>query len=47
MVDGEDIQVRKWMGNDLNLNSAHLYNFIAKFVRDEKYRNEYISGKRQ
>ena len=42
--DDSDRQVCKWLGDDMELNKGHLYNFINKFVNDEDYRNDYING---
>lgn len=47
MVENTDIQVHKWMGDKMDINGAYLKNFINKFVNDENYRNEYITGKRK
>lgn len=46
-VKGTDRQIRKWLGDSNRLNERYLYNFIDKFVSDEEYRNEYISGERK
>lgn len=42
----EEVQVYKWLGDNMRLNTSHLYNFINKFVRDEAYRNKYLNGER-
>lgn len=41
-----DRQVCKHLGDGKEPSKAHIYNFMNKFVSDESYRNEYISGKR-